>query len=72
MLYGLAALLGRGSQVDREQFRRCLEQINLGARHPGLTGVSFSRRVSFADKAGYERRAAEELVSYQPSVVSLK
>lgn len=56
LLRGVAGLFAASDSVDREGFRRYVEQLDLRANYPGVQGVGFSARVSPpASEAGAQR-----------------
>ena len=54
LLLGLKGLFAASSQVDRDEFQRYLEGLDLAQRHAGVRLVSFVRRVTLSQRTEFE------------------
>ncbi|MCE9638567.1 MAG: CHASE domain-containing protein, partial [Betaproteobacteria bacterium] len=60
VLYGLRGLFQGSREVDRAEFRKYYETLNLPSRYPGFQGLNFARYVRGGERAAFERRLRQE------------
>jgi len=60
ILIGLKSLFNASESVSREEFRVYLSAFNLARRYSGVRAVTYSQRVTLAEKAAFEREVRRD------------
>ena len=60
VLYGLRGCFQGSREVDRAEFRKYCETLNLPPRYPGFQALTFVRYVRGGERAAFERRLRQE------------
>jgi diguanylate cyclase (GGDEF)-like protein/PAS domain S-box-containing protein len=60
VLYGLRGFFQGSREVDRAEFRKYYETLNLPPRYPGFQALNFIRYVRGGERAAFERRLQRE------------
>ncbi len=56
IVHGLRGLFSANPQLTRAEFDRVASELDISERYPGVRNLSFTRRVTAAEKADYEAR----------------
>src|SRR5579884_3183273 len=60
VLLAARGLVVAAPDVDRQAFKRFVDELELERRYPGIQGIGFSLRLAPADRAALERRMAAQ------------
>lgn len=72
VLYGLRGFFLGSREVDRAEFRKYYETLNLPPRYPGFQALTLVRYVRGGERAAFERRLWQETSAVRSAILNTR